>query len=378
MPATATAGSTEALLLRFGRTHAVLVRGGSRLIAAAIAPWVDAAIGFAGAVLVSVTVVGWTALFAERMLRAPSTFWAVADVALVGLLASAVSLVDDPELLAGHSGWVIVVVALTIVSSHWHLRPAAAWATTLSLATAYFLGCSAAIGPGEVAFASAWLVLGGGLSAVAWGFVRRGGRAADRMVGAQLDAQRSVSLAAARRADQRRHWAAVHDTAATTLLMIGTGEVRDDAVWLRKQVERDIATLDGVPGRDGGDLVDVVATLENELTGSAVATHVDHEPDRRPMAPPVVAEAFSGAASEAVENVRRHSGARSARIRVDQLGGRVVVVVSDAGRGFDMTAPSGRGICWSIVDRLESVGGRARVESCPGQGTTVRLEWPVD
>jgi signal transduction histidine kinase len=54
------------------------------------------------------------------------------------------------------------------------------------------------------------------------------------------------------------------------------------------------------------------------------------------------------------------------------------VTVRDLGRGFDPAAvPAGRlGLTRSVRERMAQVDGRAVVESEPGRGTVVRLEWP--
>ena len=59
-------------------------------------------------------------------------------------------------------------------------------------------------------------------------------------------------------------------------------------------------------------------------------------------------------------------------------GPAVRVEVRDRGVGFDpATIPAQRyGVRQSIVDRMASVGGQARVESEVGQGTRWVLEWP--
>jgi signal transduction histidine kinase len=56
----------------------------------------------------------------------------------------------------------------------------------------------------------------------------------------------------------------------------------------------------------------------------------------------------------------------------------VRAMVTDAGNGFEPeTVSRGRlGYSESVVGRLSTVGGRARVFSSPGSGTTVMLEVP--
>lgn len=367
--------STEQLLERFGRRHAVLARGVGGLVAATVAPLVDAPISRTGMLVISVGLIIWTATFVVRMWRMPVRRLTLADAAIVAALSLAVPLVDSRALVADHNGWVIVVVTMTIVSVQWHQPPRVAWGISFVLAAAYFIGGAVATTPATVAHPTAWMLVGGALSALAWGLVTREGRTADALTAQELAATRDADVASARRADQRRHWAAVHDTAATTLLMIGNGEVRDDAVWLTAQLERDIEALDGSTVKDAVG-VDLVAALRAAIGRDTTYTL---EATDEPIAPRRVADALAGAVSEAVENVRRHSGGAEARITVAQTAVAVVVEIADDGHGFDANAPSaGRGLHWSIIGRLRSIGGNAEIDSVVGRGTTVRLEWAHD
>ena len=67
------------------------------------------------------------------------------------------------------------------------------------------------------------------------------------------------------------------------------------------------------------------------------------------------------------------TGARFVRINV-----HVGAMVTDQGHGFEPAAvdPARLGFAESVVGRLHAVGGRARVFSSPGSGTTVLLEVP--
>ncbi|WP_375400039.1 sensor histidine kinase [uncultured Amnibacterium sp.] len=89
-------------------------------------------------------------------------------------------------------------------------------------------------------------------------------------------------------------------------------------------------------------------------------------------------DAFLGALSECLENVRRHSGVGEAHVTVTDDTTMVRALVTDNGIGFDPSAvASGRlGYEESVVGRLREVGGNARVFSAQGSGTTVVLEVP--
>ena len=83
---------------------------------------------------------------------------------------------------------------------------------------------------------------------------------------------------------------------------------------------------------------------------------------------------------EAVSNVVRHAEASRIRIRIAAEGDRVLVRVEDDGIGFDLARPDpsdGRGLgIVGMMERATIIGGSARVESQPGEGTVVTVEVP--
>ncbi|HLI82775.1 MAG TPA: sensor histidine kinase [Bryobacteraceae bacterium] len=79
---------------------------------------------------------------------------------------------------------------------------------------------------------------------------------------------------------------------------------------------------------------------------------------------------------EALNNAVRHSGARNAQVRVAQSTAAIEVRVADDGGGFDPVRTRGLGIL-GMEERVKRLGGSFRVESKPGQGTTVRALLPI-
>ena len=106
----------------------------------------------------------------------------------------------------------------------------------------------------------------------------------------------------------------------------------------------------------------------------------DYTADEDVRLPADMAAAIAEAMSEAVRNSIRHGGPpdRVARQVSADLGRDVVrVIVLDDGVGFDPAAVESTrlGIRQGIEHRMALVGGRARVLSRPGRGTTVVLDW---
>ncbi|MCD2131435.1 MULTISPECIES: sensor histidine kinase [Rhodococcus] len=208
--------------------------------------------------------------------------------------------------------------------------------------------------------------------------VERASRAAD-VAGEQLAVtERNVAIAQARRAHQREHWATVHDTAAATMLMIGQGVALTDE-RVQRQARRDLQALRLAPVLDSGDQIDLRGILDDIAAESGIEVVVMGA--ERVLITKVLAHAVSGAVREALTNVERHAGTRTAAVALDSAG----VEIADAGIGFAVVDPNecdpeaatghGRGITQSIAGRMSRVGGWGRVESDPGIGTRVILGW---
>jgi len=76
---------------------------------------------------------------------------------------------------------------------------------------------------------------------------------------------------------------------------------------------------------------------------------------------------------EALHNCARHSRAATVRISVEQEPDRLLLTIQDDGQGFDVRHTKGLGLL-GIQERVARLGGTCRVESQPGQGTTLSAE----
>jgi signal transduction histidine kinase len=78
------------------------------------------------------------------------------------------------------------------------------------------------------------------------------------------------------------------------------------------------------------------------------------------------------ACAEALQNTAKHAGSdATASIAVRHEGSGLAFEVSDDGRGFDDEVHAGSGLA-NMHDRLSAIGGRLRVTSAAGSGTTVK------
>lgn len=140
------------------------------------------------------------------------------------------------------------------------------------------------------------------------------------------------------------------------------------------------ACVDGLrpaPLDDVG-LVPVVRRHSDAL-GPSVPVRVTAE--ALPPLPPDVETAAYRIAQEALTNVARHSGARSADVGLRAHHGRLEVAVVDDGAGFDPPLggelrPDGVGLD-SMRTRARAVGGELTVSSGPG-GTRVVAGLPLE
>jgi signal transduction histidine kinase len=76
-------------------------------------------------------------------------------------------------------------------------------------------------------------------------------------------------------------------------------------------------------------------------------------------------------ACEAVANAARHSGAGQVCLKLERDGSRLLLSVSDRGRGFDPAVPGGGFGLVAMRQRARSVGGELRISSSPGDGSEV-------
>lgn len=84
---------------------------------------------------------------------------------------------------------------------------------------------------------------------------------------------------------------------------------------------------------------------------------------------------------EAITNIRKHAGAQHVRVTFEIDNGQAQVTIEDDGCGFDpgqTSSNDGRHFGLRIMqDRTKEIGGSIRVQSNPGQGTTVKVQTPL-
>ena len=116
--------------------------------------------------------------------------------------------------------------------------------------------------------------------------------------------------------------------------------------------------------------LEALADRTRATTGLEVLVELD-----LPKLDPEVETTVYRLVQEALTNVKKHAGAKCARIRARLAGGHVAVSVEDDGRGFDPgAATAGFGLA-GMRERAALAGGSLEVVSGAG-GTTVRVVLP--
>ncbi|MGO4956960.1 sensor histidine kinase [Luteococcus sp. Sow4_B9] len=133
-------------------------------------------------------------------------------------------------------------------------------------------------------------------------------------------------------------------------------------------------------GREGGDFVE---GLEHYLTRWSRSSGI---PARLEVVEPLQSELspahevqLSRVVQEALTNVRKHSGASEAVVKVHGNAEGTVLAVVDDGIGFDATTSGDaeRYGLHTMRERVEQLGGTFRIQSARGGGTRVEAHLPV-
>jgi hypothetical protein len=116
----------------------------------------------------------------------------------------------------------------------------------------------------------------------------------------------------------------------------------------------------------------LAAALTELAERSPVPIQVTAPSERLPAA--VEAAAYF-VCSEALTNIAKYAQASHASVRVGTRDGVLAVEVSDDGAGG--ADPAGGSGLRGLVDRVEALGGRLRLDSPPGRGTRLTAELPL-
>jgi signal transduction histidine kinase len=318
----------------------------------------------------------WSAFFTWRVRRSGLTPTVVlADAVVISALALAQQHLVPDVLIKDDTTWMLPLACTSVYILQLALRPWLGLPGAAIVVIAYGLGSGYPAGAGLLVVET---IVAAGLIEV----VRGGGRQADAIVAASLEAERQIRVEEARRADEREQHRQLHDTILSTLTMVAAGAFAEPSPALTAQVARDLRVLQGLAGAPavpGGltPLTDLSPKLERAAAAAVdLAVRLKLVPVTLPSP---VADQLVACVGEALRNVEQHAGTGQAEVIVTGGAGWAVVKITDHGRGFDpaATPPSRRGIRESITGRMLAAGGRAAIASRPGAGTTVTVSWPA-
>ena len=187
-----------------------------------------------------------------------------------------------------------------------------------------------------------------------------------------LNTERRARIRSEEKADMAAH---LHDSVLQTLALIQRSDDPKRMVTLARSQERELRSW----------LFDERAADTQTLRGGlADAANRVEEAHDVPVSVVVVGEsslpgdrqaAIIGAATEAMMNAAKHSGADRVSVFAEASESQVDVFVTDQGKGFDVDAVDDdrKGVAESIKGRMHRHGGAAKIDSETGVGTEVHL-----
>ena len=207
--------------------------------------------------------------------------------------------------------------------------------------------------------------------------------------------QLSARLVDAQETERRTISRELHDQVGQTLnaLLVDTANLAkriqaDDAVSLRyldnirkfadSSVNsiRDIALLLRPSMLDDLGLIPALEWQAREVarrSGIKVTVAAENVPD---ALPDELRTCIYRVVQEALHNMARHSGAKSAVVTVRQDDGSLFLSVEDDGCGFDSERTRGLGTL-GMEERVRQLGGLFEVRSAPGKGTALSVTLPI-
>ncbi len=185
------------------------------------------------------------------------------------------------------------------------------------------------------------------------------------------------------------HDSIIQDLFGTGLELQGiAGRIAEEEA--RKRVDDAVDRID----RTIDDLRGIVSNLSRSVESGSVAETLRNQLD--PLVKPYEAklnltvippglrmgpassDALIPIVTEAASNALRHSGTGSLDVRVEVLGSKTLLSITDHGSGFDPDrVAKGMGLK-NLKDRVAALGGEVSVRSVIGVGTAVEVSIPAD
>ncbi|GAA1871020.1 sensor histidine kinase [Asanoa iriomotensis] len=300
------------------------------------------------------------------------------DGALTAIACLCMRVLVAPDVMPGGVSWIAVLASTSIITAQFALRVVHGVLFGFVLAASYCVGALISGHKAEAISHTILLVVQTFLAAGLVYVTRRSARAADGIFTEYQRAHRESVIARAAREAERKQNRDLHDTVLSTLTMVGLGGVAGQSPMLRARASADLRTLFDPARRPVADpaakvsLDERLRLIVERYEGYPLTAAL--EPC---LVPSSVADAIAESADAALSNVVRHAEGSVAWLRLHQTRESATVEVIDVGPGFDIAAipPYRYGIRESIMARMAAVGGAARIDTAPGNGTRIHLEW---
>ena len=154
----------------------------------------------------------------------------------------------------------------------------------------------------------------------------------------------------------------------------------ESLLYYTAQLVRDIQVDLRPPGLDELGLVAALNEHARQVAGRGSFKVTVIGTELTPRLPPASEITLFRIVQEALNNIAKHANATEVSIALEASLDAVVVTIADNGSGFDPAArraqPTRSLGMVSMRERAESIDGRLRVESAPGEGTRVIVEAP--
>jgi two-component system nitrate/nitrite sensor histidine kinase NarX len=156
-------------------------------------------------------------------------------------------------------------------------------------------------------------------------------------------------------------------------------EVADICQEAYQDVRESILGLRGSNRTERGLLANLRAYLVKYSQQCEIATSLDSSLDHELALSPRCEVQVIRVIQEALTNVRKHSGATSAVVRITESDSATTFVVEDNGHGFEQGGSEfdrdGFGL-YTMRERMALLNGSLTVDSVPGRGTRVIADVP--
>ena len=196
---------------------------------------------------------------------------------------------------------------------------------------------------------------------------------------AQASAERARIDAIER--ERSRVDALVHDSVLTTLLVSARAQNKAEQDAALELAQTAISRLKSAAEENSVGLISVISfsqALTQAVERQEPGIDVSFSGASGKTLPIEAASALTDATTQAVANSLQHAGRSATRlIRIKATKKELKIVVSDDGVGFRVSriAKNRLGLRLSIIQRVENIGGRVFINTQPGAGSTIILEW---